>query len=166
MNQFIFEICGLKCASGLLWLCNLLFQAPLPVSHVKRMQQVYDFNAINNSEIRFRWLRLCIKSKWEEAIPLALKMATDQGRMKFTRPLFRDLYSFDKCRDLAVKTFLEHRASMHPVTSMLVGKDLKQDQWQTYWFLRDFLERRDWFHKLPICVLDYAIKCSAALVLI
>uniref|UniRef100_A0A8C0IA90 Leukotriene A4 hydrolase n=1 Tax=Bubo bubo TaxID=30461 RepID=A0A8C0IA90_BUBBB len=108
--------------------CSFLFQAPLPVSHVQRMQQVYDFNAINNSEIRFRWLRLCIKSKWEEAIPLALKMATDQGRMKFTRPLFRDLYSFDKCRDLAVKTFLEHRASMHPVTSMLVGKDLKQDQ--------------------------------------
>ncbi|KAM6213314.1 leukotriene A-4 hydrolase [Sarcoramphus papa] len=110
------------------FLALLLLEAPLPVSHVQRMQQVYDFNAVNNSEIRFRWLRLCIKSKWEEAIPLALKMATDQGRMKFTRPLFRDLYNFDKCRDLAVKTFLEHRASMHPVTSMLVGKDLKQDQ--------------------------------------
>ncbi|KFZ51873.1 Leukotriene A-4 hydrolase, partial [Antrostomus carolinensis] len=110
------------------FLALLLLEAPLPVSHVQRMQQVYDFNAIHNSEIRFRWLRLCIKSRWEEAIPLALKMATDQGRMKFTRPLFRDLYSFDKCRDLAVKTFLEHRASMHPVTSMLVGKDLKQDQ--------------------------------------
>uniref|UniRef100_A0A8D2P8R2 Leukotriene A-4 hydrolase n=1 Tax=Zosterops lateralis melanops TaxID=1220523 RepID=A0A8D2P8R2_ZOSLA len=114
-----------------LWLIltvQFLFQPPLPLSHVQRMQEVYDFNAIHNSEIRFRWLRLCIRSKWEEAIPLALKMATDQGRMKFTRPLFRDLYSFDKSRDLAVKTFLEHRASMHPVTSMLVGKDLKQDQ--------------------------------------
>uniref|UniRef100_A0A8C3JNP1 Leukotriene A4 hydrolase n=1 Tax=Calidris pygmaea TaxID=425635 RepID=A0A8C3JNP1_9CHAR len=110
------------------FLALLLLEPPLPVSHVKRMQEVYDFNAIHNSEIRFRWLRLCIKSRWEEAIPLALKMATDQGRMKFTRPLFRDLYNFDKCRDLAVKTFLEHRASMHPVTSMLVGKDLKQDQ--------------------------------------
>uniref|UniRef100_A0A8C5X695 Leukotriene A-4 hydrolase n=1 Tax=Malurus cyaneus samueli TaxID=2593467 RepID=A0A8C5X695_9PASS len=110
------------------FLALLLLEEPLPLSHVQRMQEVYDFNAVNNSEIRFRWLRLCIRSKWEEAIPLALKMATDQGRMKFTRPLFRDLYSFDKSRDLAVKTFLEHRASMHPVTSMLVGKDLKQDQ--------------------------------------
>ncbi|XP_064899430.1 leukotriene A-4 hydrolase isoform X2 [Columba livia] len=110
------------------FLAQLLLEAPLPVSHVKRMQEVYDFNAINNSEIRFRWLRLCIRSKWEEAIPLALKMATDQGRMKFTRPLFRELYNFDKSRDLAVKAYLEHRASMHPVTSMLVGKDLKQDQ--------------------------------------
>ena len=110
------------------FLALLLLEAPLPLSHVKRMQQVYDFNAISNSEIRFRWLRLCIQSKWEEAIPLALKMATEQGRMKFTRPLFRDLYNFDKSRDLAVKTFLEHRACMHPVTSMLVGKDLRQDQ--------------------------------------
>ncbi|XP_021247667.1 leukotriene A-4 hydrolase isoform X1 [Numida meleagris] len=110
------------------FLALLLLEAPLPLSHVKRMQQVYDFNAVSNSEIRFRWLRLCIQSKWEEAIPLALKMATEQGRMKFTRPLFRDLYNFDKSRDLAVKTFLEHRACMHPVTSMLVGKDLKQDE--------------------------------------
>ncbi|KAJ7410804.1 Leukotriene A-4 hydrolase [Pitangus sulphuratus] len=110
------------------FLALLLLEAPLPLSHVKRMQEVYDFNAIHNSEIRFRWLRLCIRSKWEEAIPLALKMATDQGRIKFTRPLFRDLYSFVKSRDLAVKTFLEHRPSMHPVTSMLVGIDLKQDQ--------------------------------------
>ncbi|NWZ05665.1 LKHA4 hydrolase, partial [Agelaius phoeniceus] len=110
------------------FLALLLLEEPLPLSHVQRMQEVYNFNAINNSEIRFRWLRLCIRSKWEAAIPLALKMATDQGRMKFTRPLFRDLYGFDKSRDLAVKTFLEHRASMHPVTSMLVGKDLKLDQ--------------------------------------
>uniref|UniRef100_A0A7M4FNA3 Leukotriene A-4 hydrolase n=1 Tax=Crocodylus porosus TaxID=8502 RepID=A0A7M4FNA3_CROPO len=103
-------------------------KAPLPVSHVKRMQEVYNFNAVNNSEIRFRWLRLCIQAKWEEAIPLALKMATEQGRMKFTRPLFRDLYNFDKSRDQAVTTFQQHRTCMYPVTSMLVGKDLKVDQ--------------------------------------
>ncbi|XP_042638108.1 leukotriene A-4 hydrolase [Orycteropus afer afer] len=101
--------------------------APLPLGHVKRMQEVYNFNAINNSEIRFRWLRLCIQSKWEEAIPLALKMATEQGRMKFTRPLFKDLAAFDKSHDLAVCAYQQHRASMHPVTAMLVGKDLKVD---------------------------------------
>ncbi|MBV96722.1 Leukotriene A-4 hydrolase, partial [Eschrichtius robustus] len=70
------------------FLAQMLQKAPLPLGHIKRMQEVYNFNAINNSEIRFRWLRLCIQSKWEEAIPLALKMATEQGRMKFTRPLF------------------------------------------------------------------------------
>uniref|UniRef100_A0A8C8VR17 Leukotriene A(4) hydrolase n=1 Tax=Pelusios castaneus TaxID=367368 RepID=A0A8C8VR17_9SAUR len=113
------------------FLALLLVEAPLPVSHVKRMQEVYNFNAIKNSEIRFRWLRLCIQAKWEEAIPLALKMATEQGRLKFTRPLFRDLYNLEKSRDQAVSSFLQHRACMHPVAAMLVGKDLKVDQGET-----------------------------------
>uniref|UniRef100_G1R1R9 Leukotriene A-4 hydrolase n=1 Tax=Nomascus leucogenys TaxID=61853 RepID=G1R1R9_NOMLE len=109
------------------FLAQTLQRAPLPLGHIKRMQEVYNFNAINNSEIRFRWLRLCIQSKWEDAIPLALTMATEQGRMKFTRPLFKDLAAFDKSHDQAVRTYQEHKASMHPVTAMLVGKDLKVD---------------------------------------
>ncbi|XP_006741958.1 leukotriene A-4 hydrolase-like [Leptonychotes weddellii] len=109
------------------FLAQMLQRAPLPLGHIKRMQEVYNLNAINNSEIRFRWLRLCIQSKWEEAIPLALKMATEQGRMKFTRPLFKDLAAFDKSHHEAVRTYQGHKASMHPVTAMLVGKDLKVD---------------------------------------
>ncbi|KAM9310953.1 leukotriene A-4 hydrolase [Gastrophryne carolinensis] len=106
------------------FLTLLLLKDPLPLSHVKRMQEVYNFNTIKNSEILFRWLRLCILAKWEDAIPLALKMATEQGRMKFTRPLYRDLYNFDKARDQAVSTFLKNKPFMHPVTAMLVAKDL------------------------------------------
>nr|XP_060633268.1 leukotriene A-4 hydrolase [Anolis sagrei ordinatus] len=109
------------------FLALLLLENPLPVSHVRRMQDVYDFNAVNNSEIRFRWLRLCIQAKWEDAIPLALKMATEQGRMKFTRPLFKDLFKFEKSRDQAVSAFQQYKASMHPVTAMLVAKDLGLD---------------------------------------
>ncbi|KAJ6656381.1 hypothetical protein lerEdw1_003884 [Lerista edwardsae] len=109
------------------FLALLLLADPLPVSHVRKMQEVYNFNAVNNSEIRFRWLRLCIQAQWEDAIPLALKMATEQGRMKFTRPLFRDLYKFEKSRDQAVAAFHQHKASMHPVTAMLVAGDLGVD---------------------------------------
>ncbi|XP_060759194.1 leukotriene A-4 hydrolase isoform X2 [Neoarius graeffei] len=107
------------------FLALLVHEDPLPVSHVKRMQEVYNFNSVRNAEIRVRWLRLCVKAKWEEAVPLALKMATEQGRMKFTRPLFREVYNFPKFTDEAVKTFKEHSAAMHPVTAMLVSKDLK-----------------------------------------
>ncbi|XP_006633419.1 leukotriene A-4 hydrolase [Lepisosteus oculatus] len=107
------------------FLALLLLEDPLPLSHVKRMQEVYNLNAVKNAEIRFRWLRLCVRSKWEEAVPLAFQMATEQGRMKFTRPLFRELYNFDKYREKAVSTFLKHKGCMHPVTAMLVAKDLK-----------------------------------------
>ncbi|XP_014898855.1 leukotriene A-4 hydrolase [Poecilia latipinna] len=109
------------------FLSLLLQEEPLPLSHVKRMQDVYDLNASTNSEIRFRWLRLCVRCQWEEAVPLALKMATEQGRMKFTRPLFREVFNFEKYREEAVRVFLAHRAAMHPVTSGLVAKDLKVD---------------------------------------
>uniref|UniRef100_A0A3B4UAL1 Peptidase M1 leukotriene A4 hydrolase/aminopeptidase C-terminal domain-containing protein n=2 Tax=Seriola TaxID=8160 RepID=A0A3B4UAL1_SERDU len=106
-------------------------QDPLPLTHVKKMQDVYGFNTCMNSEIHFRWLRLCVRSKWEEAVPMALKMATEQGRMKFTRPLFREVFNFEKYREEAVRVFLAHRAAMHPVTSGLVAKDLKVDASQT-----------------------------------
>ncbi|XP_057709683.1 leukotriene A-4 hydrolase [Corythoichthys intestinalis] len=107
------------------FLSLLLQEEPLPLSHVKKMQEVYDLDARTNSEVRFRWLRLCVRSRWEEAVPAALRMATEQGRMKFTRPLFREVFHFEKYREEAVRVFLDSRAAMHPVTSGLVAKDLK-----------------------------------------
>ena len=56
---------------------------------VRKMQEVYNFNAVNNSEIKFRWIRLGLRSKWEDAIPLAIQMVSEQGRMKFLRPIYR-----------------------------------------------------------------------------
>uniref|UniRef100_A0A672S4L6 Peptidase M1 leukotriene A4 hydrolase/aminopeptidase C-terminal domain-containing protein n=1 Tax=Sinocyclocheilus grahami TaxID=75366 RepID=A0A672S4L6_SINGR len=105
----------------------LLQEEPFLLSHVKKMQEVYQLNSVKNAEVRFRWLRICVKAHWEEAVPLALKMATEQGRMKFTRPLFKEVYNFSKYSDEAVKTFKEHRGALHPVTAMLVAKDLKID---------------------------------------
>ncbi|KAL4659337.1 leukotriene A-4 hydrolase [Arapaima gigas] len=117
------------------FLTLLLLKDPLPLTHVKRMQEVYNLNSIKNCEIRFRysempdvWLRLCVRARWEEAVPLAFKMATEQGRLKYTRPLFRELHEFEKYRQEAVDTYLQHRAAMHPVTAALVGRDLKVEQ--------------------------------------
>ncbi|CAL1568242.1 unnamed protein product [Knipowitschia caucasica] len=107
------------------FLSLLLQESPLPLTHVKKMQDLYNLNSFMNSEIRFRWLRLCVRSKWEEMVPVALKMATEQGRLKFTRPLFREVYALEKYRDEAVQVFIGHRAAMHPVTAGLVAKDLK-----------------------------------------
>lgn len=110
------------------FLSLLLQEDPLPVTHVRKMQELYNMNSYMNSEIRFRWLRLCVRSKWDDMVPMALKMATEQGRLKFTRPLFREVYTFEKYRDEAVKVFLAHRAAMHPVTAGLVAKALKVEE--------------------------------------
>lgn len=39
--------------------------------------------------ILLRWLRLGIKAKWAAIVEPALKFVRDQGRMKFTRPVYR-----------------------------------------------------------------------------
>ncbi|XP_043943121.1 leukotriene A-4 hydrolase-like [Protopterus annectens] len=106
------------------FLSQLLLKDPLPLKHVQRMQDVYSFNAVTNMEIRFRWLRLCLRSKWDNAVPLALRMVTEQGRLKFTRPLFRDLYDFTKFRQEAINAYMKYKQSMHPCTALLVGRDL------------------------------------------
>ncbi|XP_018602617.1 leukotriene A-4 hydrolase-like [Scleropages formosus] len=116
------------------FLAQLLQEEALPLTHVKKMQEMYNFNNINNSEIRFRWLRVCLRAKWEDAVPLALKMVTEQGRMKFTRPLYRELYNFEKFREKVVSNFMKNRPSMHQVTASLVAKDLKVDQTQSTGF--------------------------------
>ncbi|KAK7896721.1 hypothetical protein WMY93_022046 [Mugilogobius chulae] len=125
------DIANLSSHQLIEFLSLLLQEDPLPLSHVKRMQDLYNFNSYMNSEIRFRWLRLCVRSKWEEMVPTALKMATEQGRLKFTRPLFRQVYTFEKYREEAVRVFQAHRAAMHPVTAGLVAKALKVEQSQS-----------------------------------
>jgi len=40
-----------------------------------------------------RWLRICIRANVKAAIPLALKFVSEQGRMKFVRPLYRFVFT-------------------------------------------------------------------------
>jgi hypothetical protein len=53
------------------------------------MGELYKLSGSNNSEIKFRWIRLGIRARWEDAIPRAVQMVTEQGRMKFLRPIYR-----------------------------------------------------------------------------
>ncbi|XP_076812495.1 leukotriene A-4 hydrolase-like isoform X1 [Clavelina lepadiformis] len=107
------------------FLGQLLLKDPFTSSHISTMDSCYRFSKINNSEIKFRWLRLGIRARYEPSIRPALQMATDQGRMKFTRPLFRDLGGWDKSRDVAIDHFKKNKAKMHNTTAQHIEKDLK-----------------------------------------
>jgi len=106
------------------FMAELLDEKPLSITQLKAMQQAYNLNAVRNSEIRFRWLRLCLKGKWMESLPLSLQFVTEQGRMKFVRPLYRDMYAWEEARAKAIETFLKNRPTMMYVTAYTVSKDL------------------------------------------
>ncbi|XP_046999491.1 leukotriene A-4 hydrolase [Schistocerca americana] len=106
------------------FLAQLLEEKPLSLEKLKTMEKIYKLNSVKNSEIRFRWLRLCIRGKWKEQIQHALDFVTEQGRMKFVRPIYRELYAWDEAREAAISSYKAHASSMMYVSAYTVGKDL------------------------------------------
>ncbi|XP_014207128.1 leukotriene A-4 hydrolase [Copidosoma floridanum] len=96
----------------------------LSLDQVKSMSELYRFDSRQNSEIRFNWLRLCLKSRWEEKVSEALDFATSQGRLKFVRPLFQDIYAWEEMRQRAIDVYNEKKYKMMYVTREMVAKDL------------------------------------------
>jgi len=94
----------------------------LQVPALARMAELYKFLTAN-CELRFRFLRLALGAKWAGAQESAIDLATSQGRMKFTRPIYRALKVYDTA--LARETFLKHRSSYHPICAKMVARDLE-----------------------------------------
>ncbi|CAD6194533.1 unnamed protein product [Caenorhabditis auriculariae] len=103
-----------------------LWQHEPPLEHYKldALNSLYKLNASENSEILLNWIRLCVKSKWEPIIPKALDFVNSQGRLKFCRPVYRDLSQWPAANKKARETYLKGRGSMHPITAEMIAKDL------------------------------------------
>lgn len=56
--------------------------------------------------------------------PVCFIIGDCQGRMKFTRPLYRELFAFEETRSVAVQTFTERASFYHPICRAMVAKDL------------------------------------------
>lgn len=96
----------------------------LGLAKVNRLGELYALDLSRNAEIRVRWLRIGLQSHRERSIALAIQFATEQGRMKYTRPIFRDLYAWEVSRATAVDAFKRNRHRMASVAAGLLAKDL------------------------------------------
>lgn len=103
-------------------------QDKLSLQTLDLMQQTYDLNAITNSEVRFRWCTVCLRSGARWIIPLVVEMLSTQGRMKFTRPLYRDLMksSAPGAAKAARETFARQANNYHPICRKMVSQDLSK----------------------------------------
>ncbi|XP_038061644.1 leukotriene A-4 hydrolase-like isoform X2 [Patiria miniata] len=109
-------------------LSQLLLEPPLSSEHIQAMEKTYRLGESGNAEVKFRWFRLCIRAGYEPVTQKALDFAVQWGRLKFTRPIFRDLFKFAVARDQAIATFKQHKDDMHPITAAMIGKDLQESQ--------------------------------------
>lgn len=97
---------------------------PQPISKLKEIEKVFKLSNIKNMEIRFRWLRICIQAHWEEKVQDAFDLVNEMGRMKYVRPIYRDLYAWEQIRARTIENFKNNRNSMMHVSAYTVAKDL------------------------------------------
>ncbi|TDH74158.1 hypothetical protein CCR75_007559 [Bremia lactucae] len=78
-----------------------------------------------NAELRFRWYTLLLRSGDLRSLETIVEMLQEQGRMKFVRPLFRDL-----CTALgpaqAETIFAECKNLYHPIAAKMIQRDIEQ----------------------------------------
>jgi len=98
----------------------ILAGEPLPVERVEQLEETYSLNSIGNYEIRLSWILLAIKAKWTPIIERALEFVSEQGRIKYVKPVYRKLFAWDKSRNKALETFERNKPFMHPITVHIV----------------------------------------------
>ncbi|RLN15230.1 hypothetical protein BBJ28_00010645 [Nothophytophthora sp. Chile5] len=81
----------------------------------------------HNSELRFRWFTLALRSQDLRVLDRAVEFLKEQGRMKFVRPLFRDLCAALGVRRAAV-LFATCKPLYHPIAAKMIQRDLESAQ--------------------------------------
>lgn len=106
------------------FLALLLEAKPLSANRFLCMTKLYSLDQVTNSEIKFRWLRVGLLAKCEDVIPHVTDFLCTVGRMKFVRPLFRDLFAWEEKRPVALSLFDKLKPRMMHVVRYTLGKDL------------------------------------------
>ena len=98
------------------------FSPSLSARQSQAMATAYGFAKSGNVEVKARYFQIGLKAKDESVYKPSAELLGQVGRMKFVRPLFKELNIAD--RQLAVETFEENRDFYHPICRGLLEKDL------------------------------------------
>ncbi|GAA5813641.1 hypothetical protein MFLAVUS_007125 [Mucor flavus] len=118
------DIANFSAGQKIVFLERLTDCEPLPHNLIAKMDEVYEFTANHNADLRLRWQQICLMTSYEPIYPEVVKFVTEQGRMKFVRPLYRLLHQAKNGAQLAVDTYLQHKSFYHPIAAQLIEKDI------------------------------------------
>ncbi|KAJ2689547.1 Leucyl aminopeptidase yscIV, partial [Coemansia spiralis] len=118
------DVQGFSTMQRVIFLSRLADSAPLSPDALQSLDSTYTLTSYRNCEVRFNWLQLALKSNYLEVADAVVDMLSTQGRMKYTRPLYRLLHACRGGRDMAEQTFRRLRSFYHPICARMVEKDL------------------------------------------
>lgn len=88
------------------------------------LEDAYKVNETKNAEIRFYYLRLCIRAKDLKKMPEIFEFADSSFRMKFVRPIYKELAAWPEVKAEAIAHFEQIKDQMMKMVSVLIAKDL------------------------------------------
>lgn len=106
-------------------LMQFLTDEKLTKEQAKKIGEVFETKSLKNCEMLFSWYRICLKAGIEDNVDEILKWISEVGRMKYVRPLYRDMYNFEVVRAKAIENYKKTKPAMMHVTAYTVGQDLK-----------------------------------------
>jgi leukotriene-A4 hydrolase len=86
----------------------------------------FNLREAKNAEIRLRAYTLMLRSPTlrDSTFPLVVKFVEEQGRMKFVRPMYREMCSSsEKGKQLARETFNRLKNTYHAIAAKMIAKD-------------------------------------------
>ncbi|XP_055918165.1 leukotriene A-4 hydrolase isoform X2 [Eupeodes corollae] len=96
----------------------------LTTEKIKLLEQIYNLNGTKNAEIRLRFMRLCIMARQMDRMDEIIEFANSSFRMKFVRPIYRDLAQWPEAKPIAIENFNKVKNEMMKVCSLGIEKDL------------------------------------------
>lgn len=92
------------------------------------LQQTYDLNNLRNAEMRFVWCRLALQAGYSKVLDNVTDFVSTQGRMKFIRPLFDDMYHLYPKGTYAQELFTKLKDGYHSIARKMIERDLATEQ--------------------------------------
>jgi leukotriene-A4 hydrolase len=103
---------------------SLMQLGAVPIQTLETIDKVYNISSSKNAEIRFRWYQLGIKSEWPAIVAGTVQFLVSQGRMKYVRPLYRELGKSKIGHESAVNTFKANKDMYHAIAQKMIAKDI------------------------------------------
>ncbi|XP_043642326.1 leukotriene A-4 hydrolase isoform X2 [Drosophila teissieri] len=96
----------------------------LTESKINLLESTYNLKNSKNAEVRFRLNRLVIRARLIKRLEEVLEFANSNFRMKFCRPIYRDLADWPEAKPAAIRNFVSVKDQMMAVCSHTIEKDL------------------------------------------
>lgn len=95
----------------------------LSAERANLLGKVYDLRTSQNVELKSAYYLIAVKAQDTTCYSGAAELLGQVGRMKYVRPLFRELNKANRL--LALETFEKNKEFYHPICKGMVEKDLK-----------------------------------------